>query len=348
MKKTVLNYLMFATLALMSVAFTSCKNKSTDNAKSLEDSPKKEAIFNDPQFDIYGTWEHVIDKNTPHEWLIAPPTIMISETDESVSALFYESRYNGLISGTDKHQISVHMTSGMAEGEAFEVDEEWILNYDPKTNRLKYGEMTFRKKTEYEFSRDIWHNDKFLTLMTVFYSVVADEEYRLDSLTFWYDNAMQTVRLNRLETPLIFWNIDPYEFQLVSFDDYNFNGYLDVAVFNTIYSGSYNSAYEIFLYDPKKKNYTYHPALSEMLGAWVDAETKTIKTHSKGGHAGLIFYFAEYRWDKGNLMLIQSVTQDWSDELDKYVLVTRTLQKDGSWEEMKTLRTTEEIEREGI
>ncbi|MDR0442532.1 MAG: hypothetical protein LBH44_03900 [Treponema sp.] len=70
--------------------------------------------------------------------------------------------------------------------------------------------------------------------------------------------------------------------------------------------------------------------MSGLPTVWIDDETQTVKSHGKGGHAGLIYYYREYKWEYGQLMLMCSENQDYDEELDAYIRITRTLQN-GVW-----------------
>ena len=318
-KKT---FSIITTALILPLTFTSCTsfNKKTSDK-----------ITHNSQFDIYGTWEYIASSSTPLEWQVAPPTITI-KSDNTVSALFYESCYTGVISKTDTYQLNVSMLSLWAEGDKYEVSEEnkeWTLIYDPTANLLKYGEDNFRKKTEYEFSHDVYFNE-ILIPMTVFYTPISDGDgISLNSLVFIYDGARQTLLIPDLEESLHFYNPDFYNFWYISVGDYNFDGYMDVSIYSSR-SGVYNAIHEIFLYNPQTKNYNHHKELSDMMGAWADSGTKTINSHGKGGDAGMIYYFNEYKWEKEKLVLVSSENQDYDDTLKKYVRTTRTLQN-GKW-----------------
>jgi len=282
-----------------------------------------------PQFDVYGGWEYVVSPSSFYEWRMAPPDIAIN-SDNTVSALFYSSRSNGVISWTDAFQVRVRILSVWAEGEEQEMEEgeEWTFIYDPITRLLKFGENYFRKKTEHEFRHEAWFNDEPFP-MTVFYSPLADGGYNLDSLIFFYDNAVQAVRHQCAENPLLFWNNDPENFHMISLEDYNFDGYADISL-HSARSGASNLRFDIFLYHPQSKSYHYHHELSEMENIWVDSETQTVKSHGKGGHAGAIYYFREYRWDDGQFALVNSENQDYDSDSERYIRVSRTLQN-GDW-----------------
>ncbi|MDR0453291.1 MAG: lysozyme inhibitor LprI family protein [Deferribacteraceae bacterium] len=159
--------------------------------------------------------------------------------------------------------------------------------------------------------------------MTVYVTYDADEQEILNRLVFNYKGIKHTVPLTNFEEPLQCWTD-------ISAADYNFDNCMDIAI--DVSCGSYNLSQKIFLYDPQTKKYEYHKELSEILGVWVDSETKTIKSHAKGGHAGLIYYFSEYSWKSGKLTLIQKESQDYDDNLGIYIRITRTLQN-GVWKE---------------
>jgi hypothetical protein len=48
----------------------------------------------------------------------------------------------------------------------------------------------------------------------------------------------------------------------------------------------------------------------------------------------MIYSFREFKWEQGKLTVIQEEEQDYDDNSDKYIRITRTLQN-GKWVEQK-------------
>jgi hypothetical protein len=113
---------------------------------------------------------------------------------------------------------------------------------------------------------------------------------------------------------------------LITVDDYNFDGYMDIGIVS--WQGIANIGYKVFIYNPKKKDYDYNAELSELSSLMADAKTQTVTSSNRGGHAGMIYSFSQYKWEKGKLALIVERKQDYDDGLDKYIRITKTLQKD--------------------
>jgi hypothetical protein len=302
----------------------------------------KEKDSREPQFDIYGTWNYVVTPSSFREWTVAPPDITINP-DNTVSALFYESRYNGVISGTDTYQLRVRILSLWAEGDEYPVDDDevWVLTYDPATNLLKYGDNVFRKKTEHEFRHEVWFNDVSFP-MTVFYSPLSDGGYSLDSLVFIYDGARQAVHLHDLDEPLHIFDFDPDNFHHITVSDFNFDGYMDIQIYDILRSGASNMRYKFFLYNPQSKAYYYHHELSEMDEVWADAETQTVKTRGSGGDGGMTYSFREYKWVGSELTLIRSENQEKDGASERFIRTTRTLQN-GEWVQQTDTISVEDL-----
>ena len=289
-------------------------------------------------FDIYGTWVYVASEFSPNYWKEVPPLIAI-DSDNTLSAWFYQTRLTCVFSGIDAYKFRCRVLSAWEEGiehdaeEFDEEDAEFFLIYDPAANLLMFtaenavDEYPFRKRTNDDLNlvHTVESNNEKIPV-SVFYSEISDNEYRVNSLEFMYDGKKQTL-------PLAFLGLDVYGLEriLISADeDYNFDGYMDIGI--SPGHGSYNTSYEIFLYDPRMKKFNYHKELSEVPNIWADNKTKTLKSHAKGGHGGLIYYFSEYTWENGQLVLICSENQDYDDTSEKYIRTTRTLQN-GVWTE---------------
>jgi hypothetical protein len=181
------------------------------------------------------------------------------------------------------------------------------------------------------FIRTVEFNNKKIPI-TVYYSREGDYDdgepyYIIDSITFDYDGKKHTIippgDMQSFSLP-----DNPDDFDRISTADLNFDNYMDIAIF--MWSGSGGVWEYIYIYNPKEKKYYYQEELSALATVWADAETQTVKSHGKGGHAGWIYYYKEFKWENGQLILIGSEDQEYDDGLELYLRVTRTLQ-DGEW-----------------
>jgi len=124
----------------------------------------------------------------------------------------------------------------------------------------------------------------------------------LDSLIFEYNGVKHSILLSDLDLA-IFDNFMPFSIlarsDLIEIDDYNFDGYLDISVFDYIGSGVKNMMCQVFLYNPQKKRFFHHEKLSEMSGLFVDKEREIVHSFWAGGMASMIFGAGEYKWENG-------------------------------------------------
>jgi len=170
--------------------------------------------------------------------------------------------------------------------------------------------------------------------MTVFYSSISDNETSLDSLMFEYDGKAQTVR----DSALNFADVGFNDSAPINVSDYNFDGYLDFSIYSRNSGTGHNNRYETFIYNPKIKEFSHHPMLSDMVNVTIDSKAKTIKSYSTiGGNADLRYSSQEYKWINGQLTLTHSVEQDYGDLSQTYILrITKTL-KNGKLEETREI-----------
>jgi hypothetical protein len=295
-------------------------------------------IIHDTDFSIYGTWEYVVSPSSHHEWKATPPKITIN-ADNTVTALLSESHYRGVLKQIDSYEFRFHINYfrlGDFENDGDGV--EWTLIYDPAINMLTYGGSPFKKQSDDGLTSDaealelhhvVGFNDVEINIH-IFYSAVSEGGYGLDSLVFRYGGVMQTVVAGM--------NVnDPNELSnLISVDDYNFDGYMDIAIL--VSGAANNTIHTIFLYNPQTKVYDYHEELSEMMGVTIDNEKQLLSSFSKGGHAGAIYYHGQFKWDNGQLTLIYSENQDWDDASQRYIRTTRTLQNSEWTQQTDTIR----------
>jgi uncharacterized protein YecT (DUF1311 family) len=91
--------------------------------------------------------------------------------------------------------------------------------------------------------------------------------------------------------------------------DMNFDGYADLQLL-TLRAATGNTRSAYWLYDPSKGTFEPHEELSGLISAVADPRAKLVRTHEKGGAAGLIFDDADYRWEGGRLVKVRELTQD--------------------------------------
>ena len=185
-------------------------------------------------------------------------------------------------------------------------------------------------KDKKSFTVNAVYNDQAMPI-TVYYSDYDENGgISLDFFVFDYDDKKQVVNTSVGIDQLLFWSVDYDNFTAITLADYNFDNYMDFSVYS-IRSGTSNLREEFFIYNPKSKSYKHNYELSDMEDVWIDPDKKTIKTYGRGGHAGLIFTFREFRWENDNLIMIDFADQDYDSELGVYVLINRTLQNNGTW-----------------
>jgi hypothetical protein len=166
--------------------------------------------------------------------------------------------------------------------------------------------------------------------MTVFYSRDTDGEYYvMDGLVFDYDGKKHSVGADNLQKTYF---DDPAEFGLIEVADYNFDNYMDIAFLTWSGRGTRHTWYEINIYNPKNKKYEYHAELSKMPDVEINNETQTLRSILNSGHAGLLFTDSEFKWEKGQLTLVNRKGTDYDDGKDEFVLTTGTL-SNGVWQE---------------
>jgi hypothetical protein len=224
--------------------------------------------------------------------------------------------------GRDNHDPAVSAKMSAIQEIVETLPETTQRIYYALLERLYHGESTLVQTVDFK-------NQKIP--ITVFYTS-DDGGYRIISLEFMYDGKKQTVWCT--DSELHFNDLD--DFGLISPADYNFDNHMDISIIKNYGSGGVWE--DIFIYDPQKRSYYYQEELSAHPTVWIDSETQTVKSHGKGGHAGLIYYFREYKWINGQLTLIHTISQDYDVDLNLYICITRTLQN-GKWvEQIETFK----------
>ncbi len=91
---------------------------------------------------------------------------------------------------------------------------------------------------------------------------------------------------------------------VVTTDDYNFDGYNDVAFLTVNGEGSQASdTYTIFLFDVQTKQFVYNKELSKITNISIDNEKKQILLHEVGDAGG--YTIRRYMW-KGDMLVLDT------------------------------------------
>lgn len=86
--------------------------------------------------------------------------------------------------------------------------------------------------------------------------------------------------------------------------DLNFDGVLDLA-FGAVL-GTPNLTLDYWAVDPRRAALA---PLGKLTNLSVDLATHELRTHEKGGHAGLLQESKAYRWEDGKLSLVRVTSQ---------------------------------------
>ncbi|MCL2764939.1 MAG: leucine-rich repeat domain-containing protein [Treponema sp.] len=193
------------------------------------------------------------------------------------------------------------------------------------------------RQTALEFAHNIQFNNQTISI-TVYATWYTDDDYgTLDNFTFEYRGKKHNLMLSESEIGFYFTE-QPDLDDLFWITDFNFDNYMDIAIYSSAASGTSNLRHKVYMYNPPAQEFYHHEELSDMSHLSVDTENKIISEFGKGGHAGLIYVFAQYKWENEELSPIHSERQDYDYESELYIRTTRTLQN-GSWtEQIETFR----------
>jgi len=168
--------------------------------------------------------------------------------------------------------------------------------------------------------------------MTVFYHYDDDGGYYFtEKITFDYNGDNHTLDIPEDSYP--YNSIGEDSTYNIAVDDFNFDGYMDIAIYNG--SGNTTFWYNYFIYDTKGKRYDYNEELSGLPNIFVNEETQTLNLHTNDGHAGLMYTSSDYKWINGKLTLMRTDNQDYDPDRDIYILTSGVLNNNGVWEEKK-------------
>jgi hypothetical protein len=125
-------------------------------------------------------------------------------------------------------------------------------------------------------------------------------------------------------TDYIYYNVPQLRSGGVTFQDFTYDGYQDIALL--IYAGAYNYTTAYFAYDPAKGTYASEQLL-EAVNAGVDTDAREISSFSKGRGLGDIYTARRYHFEDGAYVLVyeevQSMVSDEGLSEEGYVRVIR-------------------------
>jgi hypothetical protein len=156
-----------------------------------------------------------------------------------------------------------------------------------------------------------FNNEKILSLVHLT-AYDAKENYLVfDSLVFEYHGKEHTLPLSGSQTGLHLQS-SPFDYDEILnswfwITDFNFDGYMDIAIENNMAGGTNDIRRFVYLYNPSTQSFYHHEELSEMSNLSVDTKNQTLKQRSVGGQS--IYHFLEYKWEDNQLTLISSTTQ---------------------------------------
>lgn len=150
----------------------------------------------------------------------------------------------------------------------------------------------------------------------------------IDSLALNYkDEHYQFKRLNYfLFSPLELVSIKDNKGVNIRLQDFNFDIFPDVAIYNRETSGVKNIMEDIYIFDKKRQRYFRNKTLSANSNVSIDTTGHTLSTFGQGGMASMIYGSTTYAWDESKLKPIRTVDQTYSDSLNVFVRKIRNLQ----------------------
>jgi hypothetical protein len=163
-------------------------------------------------------------------------------------------------------------------------------------------------------------------------SIDKDGEGQLDSLVFEFAGKKHELKnLNYFFfSPSTLSSIKDNKGVGIRLEDFNFDNFPDIAIYNPEMSGTKNLVEDIYIFNQKKQRFFRNKTLSENSNISVDTVNQTLSTFGQGGMASMIFGSITYKWQNSKLEEIKKVKQDYIDSLNLFVRKTRKLQ-DTSW-----------------
>ena len=190
--------------------------------------------------------------------------------------------------------------------------------------KQQQSEETIADEVESVYVVDIEFNDETHHITVIYEEAENDYIFTLKGFEFDYQGRPQKLQL---PTELIYHgvsDISPYFWS----SDMNFDDYMDITI--ELPSEGDNINFIFFLYNPSTQKHEYSEKLSNLSGLQSDPETKTLKDVIWAGDS---WESNEYRWEGTNLVLFRTTTLDREEGVEGSIMVTNTLQPDGTWTE---------------
>ena len=164
---------------------------------------------------------------------------------------------------------------------------------------------------------------------TIVVSVYARSDRRgwgeVDSISFVYKEESYTLEYVNLTfySPASLLGIKENKGVAMRFDDFNFDGHPDVAVFNNEASGVKNLVEDIYLFNSIRKRYFRNKLLSETANVSANTAQKTLSTFAQGGMASKIYGSTTYVWEGDSLVSTMDINQHYDDSLEMFIKITQ-------------------------
>ncbi|MCL2186855.1 MAG: DUF1566 domain-containing protein [Treponema sp.] len=182
-----------------------------------------------------------------------------------------------------------------------------------------------------QIAYNVTFNDQIIPMTVFYYTNDEGGYYFTEKITFDYNDNNHTLDIPENWYP--YNSIGEDSTYNIAVDDFNFDGYMDIAIYNG--SGTTTFWYNYFIYDTKGKRYEYNEELSGLPNIFINEERQILKLHTNDGHAGLMYTSSDYKWINGKLTLMRKDKQDYDSDRDIYILTSGVLNNNGVWEEKK-------------
>jgi len=110
-----------------------------------------------------------------------------------------------------------------------------------------------------------------------------------------------------------FDEMDNDDYPGIEFVDLNFDGYLDIKMFNDRAANGVNSGYAVYLFDPVAQRFSYSQQFSDIMGGYsieLDSTKQEITSSGELGCMGGCWSIDTYKVVADSLVLIKRVHQD--------------------------------------
>jgi hypothetical protein len=123
----------------------------------------------------------------------------------------------------------------------------------------------------------------------------------------------------------------------INFDDYNFDGYKDMYLYDlcALYG---NCSGRVFIFDPAKKVYVHDRAFDEMTSVSIDNEKKEINSWRQF-EMGIESESAVYKYIEGKLMIQKEIIVEYEKEKSLYIYTVKVYDTHGKLKKKKVIKS---------